>query len=440
MSSILFKRLFEVQLLHDYFLTAADGKSFFDQKKADKAEIIEKKLKHNLYNIKKVFEITPTTESLRKMSEYKLMWSQTALGFLVGTQVKAEKNAGATLYKPCIAFSDDLVLDFSVRPLLPFFDAMTNISLRPPLPFKYYFTNKGKEEFNENMVPNYSSLPISNKVRPHQNGMKYEMGALLDDGGTIKEALQKTDGNTAAHLIAVDDKRYVTDADRILLPHDFTIPLSIDDGITVFNAILEDETATEIKSISKSSPTALASIYLKFRVLDDSDPESDEIPDGFYTLKITAGGGPEVAYPVYLNNNLYNTEGIGVIEIRADEPDSPFSLLDAAGFLKTRISAADEKIPHPIFKIRLDNRKTYWRYVKKGDFTPAEVAATTEHLVHQPEKLISKKPKGLTDTLVPFINGTTKILPHPKVPALRIEGDKIFSEIHINQSNRLLNS
>jgi hypothetical protein len=56
------------------------------------------------------------------------------------------------------------------------------------------------------------------------------------------------------------------------------------------------------------------------------------------------------------------------------------------------------------------------------------------------EKLVSIKPKALTETLVPFISGTILLLPQPNTSSLRVGKEKIYSEIFINPSNRLLNN
>ena len=440
MSSIIFKKLFEVQIFHDYFLTTVDGISFFDKSQAEKAELLTKKLDRNIYNINDLFTIEPVGLTKLRLREYKLIMSKTALGFIVGIEVDVVSQAGEILYKPRLELKNEVNLSFAITSKIPFFNSITNINLSSSLPSIHYFTNKGKEEFNETVGPPYTSLPISNKAGEHQNGLNYEMGALVDFGGTIKEALQYTDGNTPAHWVDIDDKRFVNNSDKILLPSNFNYSLKKDQNITQVDFILEDESNTVIKSISKSSAGALENVFLNFTKVDETDENSDAIPAGKYQLKIKENGGPEVIYQVYLNNDIYDKNIQGVIDIRLDELNSPFSLFDAGGFLKTKIDAANQKVSHPIFEIRFKNRRTYWRYNKEGDFSAAEVAATATHLNHQSEKLISKKPKALTETLVPFINGTSLMLPHPRMPSIKVENGNIFSEIFINQSNRLLNN
>lgn len=440
MGSTIFKRLFEVQIVHDYYLTTADGTSFFDRNQEEKKDIISKKLLNRIYDVKSLFVIEPNDSTKKNLDTYKLIWAKTALGFIVGTEVSVENQAGEIVYKPRFELKPELHFTFSIQPQASFFNGMTNISLRPSIPSIYYFTNKNKEVFNEPTLPAYISTPISNKVAAVQDGKIYEMGALAELSGSVQEAIQYTDGTDPNHWQAIDDKRFVSDADRMLLPNKFEYKLKKSQNITQINFVLLDQSDTEIKTISKTATEAFENIKVDLTKVEDNDIDSDTIPSGYYTLKIQENAGPELLYPIYLNTEIYDKYNLGVVDIRLDEEDSPYSLLDANGFLKTRISAANQKISHPVFEIRFKNRKTYWRYNKEGDFSPAEIAGTAAHLQHSTERLVSIKPKALTAALVPFQDGGSLLLPYPAIPSIKLENDKIFSEIFINPSNRLLNN
>lgn len=435
MSSIIFKRLFEIQILHDYFLTTDEGISFFDMGKEDKKGLIAKKLTRGIYNINDFFEIEPLNNTETRISEYKLIVKNTALGILVGVEVDVESNAGEPVYKPRFEMDKNINLTFSIKPKIPFFKSITNINLRSKLPSIYYFTNKGKEKFEVATNPSFGTLPISRKALPHQNGKMYEMGAVVDFSGEIREALQYTDGSDANHWEIIEDRRIVSNADKILLPSKFNYTLAKEQNITQVEFILKDESDNEVKKINESGIEALGNIYLDFT----KDEALEKISSGFYTLTIKENAGPEVAYEVYLNSEMYDRNYFGIIDIRFDELNSPYSLLDGDGFLNRVI---DETIPerlHRVYELRFKNRKTYWRYNKEGDFTVDEKNGTSSHLAPDPSGyLISNDPKALTETLVPFLNGASLVLPTPKISSIKIEGEKIFSEIYINQSNRLL--
>ena len=361
----------------------------------------------------------------------------TSIGFIIGVEVSVENVAGETVYKPSRTLPQDLKLDFLMEAINPVFQALSNLSLRSKLPSTYYFTNKDKEVLTDGTPALNPWLPLSRKVRSHQNGIQYEMGALADFGGNIKRAIQYTDGSDPSHWQNETDKRLVSEADKTLLPKLIKYP--VQSGINVLKAVLEDGSGI-IKSINKSVNSNTSHLDLNFSVVDETSTSAQRIDKGSYALKITENSNPEIEYQVYLDDDLYNKYLFGTINIDLSETGSPFSLLDTNGFIQTRIDATDSKISHPIFELRFANRMTYWRYQKKNGFSASDITATAPHLKEEGDKLVSLKPKGLTETLVPFFNGTPKILPPPEIPSIKVENDRIFSEIFINQSNRLLNN
>ncbi|MDT7828253.1 hypothetical protein RQM65_06220 [Pricia sp. S334] len=442
MSEMHFKKLAEVQILHDYFLTTGDGTSFFERNKAGKEPVLVEKLAYGNYDIHGVLDIRPLEQTNSTMNEYRMILSRTPLGFVLGMEVTAEDQAGDTVFRPRRDVPDTVSLSFSMRTRMPFFRSITNLGFRSALPAIHYLTNKGRAELDEAVFPTYKSLQLTDKLRPHQPGMQYEMGALVDFGGTLREALQQTDGSEPAHWEDIKHRRYVSGADRTLLPHEFDYTIKKEDAVLDIAFVLEDAGGTPVKSISKSATEPLENLSLNFSTVGE-EADSEGIPSGGYVLKVTANAGPELAYAVHLDDTLYDKTQWGVIDLRFDEPDSPYSLLDGDGLLKTRMTSADVLEPHPVFEVRFKNRRAYWRYNRDTPFTAVEVADTSAHLAPETaanERLVSLAPKALTETLVPFMNGAELMLPHPEISGLRVENDKIYSEVFLGLSNRLLDS
>ncbi len=177
---------------------------------------------------------------------------------------------------------------------------MTNLSLTEKIPALYYFTNRDKVVLDEGMVPNYTSLPITNKIESHQNGTIHEMGAIIDFGGTAREAIQKTDGTINAHWEDIDDKRFVTNTDRILMPHNFSYTFKEAEGVTQVKFVLEDAGSIALKTITKTATDILTEVPLNFTKVDENDEASDTIIDGHYTLKVKVGTGPEHVPDIFL--------------------------------------------------------------------------------------------------------------------------------------------
>ena len=161
---------------------------FFEKSKVAKEALIKSKLNHSMYNVSDFIEIEPTETTQKSLSEYKLIYKKTSLGFVIGVQVREELKLGATLYKPRFTLPETLSLTFSINTVASHFLSMTNIGMRPTLPTIYYFTNKGKQEFTETGPgPNYKSLPIAEVAEKHKDGMNHEMGTLLKFGTNLRE-------------------------------------------------------------------------------------------------------------------------------------------------------------------------------------------------------------------------------------------------------------
>ena len=438
MSSIVFKKLFEVRILHDYFLTTEDGTSFFERNNDQKADLITKKLLYNIYDARDLFEIEPLESTKTRIKEYRLIVKNTNLGFLVGVEVHVENKMGEMVYRPRLEMDSFINLAFSIKSRVPFFKSFTNTTLKAKLPSIYYFTNKDKEAFND---IDHTSLPLSNKVHTHQDGNTYEMGALANFDGEVREALQDTDGNDPGHWQKIEDWRFVSDADRMLLPNTFTYRLSKEENVTQIEFTLKDESNNEIKKISKNGDEILGNINLNFA----KDDTLKSIESGFYTLSIKKNTGAEVLHKVYLNAEIYDKNYLGIIDIRLDEINSAYSLFDADGFLTRSIDPITQKKSHLIFELRFKNRRTYWRYNKESDFTNDEKNTTNQFLNEfSSVALVSDLPKALTKILIPFRKAVPPnppqelMLPPPKLTSIRVEKNKIFSEIYINQSNRLI--
>ncbi|TPN83957.1 hypothetical protein [Aquimarina algicola] len=438
-NSIIFKRLFEIRVFHDYYLITGDGTSFYDRNQSDKENILSKKLLNRSYDVSNILSIEPDTVTKENLRRNKLVFAKTALGFIVGIEVIPENLSGEVRYKPRFELNTDLHVSFNIRPVVTLFNSITNIGLKSILPSIYYFTNKGKTEFvNATQTP-HTSYPLSNTILQFQQGRNYEMGALANFGGITKEALQNTNSNQADHWEDTDDKRFVNQADKILLPHVFKYQIQEPQNDTQLEFQLLDSGNSTVKTLQKTITTTTRDVVLDFEK-ETNNSTAALIPNGFYTLKITGDSGLELIYPLYLNSSLYDRNQLGVIDIRLDEQNSPFSLLDTNGFLKAKINANGDKVSHPVFELRFTNRKTYWRYNKEVAFNASEITATSAFLQHNGKRLTSIKPKGLTSTLVPFKNGNSLLLPPPQQTAIKVEQEKIYSDIFINPSNRLLNS
>ncbi len=98
MGKIVFKRLAEVQILHDYFLTMADGTSFFEKNKSEKEKFLDQRINQGLYSAGSIFKIAPITAE--RLRDNKILFAETASGFILGVEVDEVIDAGELRFKP----------------------------------------------------------------------------------------------------------------------------------------------------------------------------------------------------------------------------------------------------------------------------------------------------------------------------------------------------
>ena len=124
MGKTIYKKLLEVKILHDYYLTKAYNLastiSFFNRTSPVQKAIIEKAIALNQYKIGQYFEISPIDETEKIFQQYKIRWIPTALGFFLGIEVKEKNtdlgaNAALTTYQPFFKLPNTLHVQFIIN-------------------------------------------------------------------------------------------------------------------------------------------------------------------------------------------------------------------------------------------------------------------------------------------------------------------------------------
>ena len=115
--SIKYKPLFEVKILHHFFLDKGDT-NFFSMSEEEQ----EKQLTD--FDLNSTLKIIPSTETNRKLAGYKLAFNPTTHGFIVYTSVSAESDI-----KPFISLDDTLELTFLLKLVDYTFFNYTNLDI-----------------------------------------------------------------------------------------------------------------------------------------------------------------------------------------------------------------------------------------------------------------------------------------------------------------------
>lgn len=433
MSTIHYKRLFEVRILHDYYLSEADLTSFYALNDSEKADFLNASIARDEYDVRNYLEIIPSASTRTVFHNFNFRMATIPSGFMVGVKVKPRLNeAGEEEYLPTtLTPADALRLGFHLRIKDPGFNTYTNLKIRRPAPASYFFSNTNAEGLK--VFPSLS-LPAAD----FRAGNTYEPGEMAMIGGILKEALEETTSNNAAAWRAVDGDGLANEQDRILLPKLF--PYTLSEATDTSEFTLKEHDGTEVKKIPFNTAGNTQTFYLDFRqtaVAPGDVPE--DIDEGHYLLEISTDSSTETVQ-VYLSEELYRRTDAGALVVETDVTDSDFRVLNEDGTLITRKKTDGTFVPHPVFEIRFKRRSTYWRYRSDSGDSLKVTSDSTPFLDEESSYLVTKDMRPLTyyptffeDPALPVI-----FLPNPGSGSIKKENKRFFSDLYVSPIKGLI--
>jgi hypothetical protein len=387
---ISYSRLAVINILHNYYLDK-EGSAYYSLSQSDKDIRLTDLLMDNRYGLMDDILIKPTAETEKVLKGQKIVFRQMSTGIVLGIA-----SSGT---KPVIPIHPQLRLQFSIQLKHAALISRSNLKINPVFPACYYFTN-------DSTIPNKTFPSLSAKIENIVEGRIYEMGEWAVVAGNVAQAVTRS--STAANgWVNTDDVHSISEYDRILLPNNFTYTFDVS-GIKKADFSLM-KGAAEIKKISFKGTVDLTAVTLDF-------PKDA----GIYTLKVTGTNNYKRSYTIYINNELYQNDTWGVLDLVLNTTDAAFQLVDNNSVIKS-----------PVFELRFTSRSTYWKYyLQKGD-TPAPDANWNDVLPlpsGMKKVIISKQPFQLMQSFRK-VNYAAVSLPNPDGEQLSRQGDLICSEI-----------
>jgi hypothetical protein len=214
MTTVDYKILFEVRILHDYYLFGLDPlgkkddieKSFFAMSTAAQAGRLQELLRRGRYDIRQDLDFVLGSNDITTFSDLRLKMTKTATGFYVGMEVKSiMPNGGSARFRPAISPSDDTTLTFGMALSSPSFSAISNLRMDRDSRNIYYFTNNGRHD----------GMSLSRPISRLTTGQEYRMGDLALVGQVLRQAVEDNAG-TAGPWEPVAGNGFVNQADRSL--------------------------------------------------------------------------------------------------------------------------------------------------------------------------------------------------------------------------------
>ncbi|TVQ07110.1 MAG: hypothetical protein EA361_18800 [Bacteroidetes bacterium] len=394
-----YAKLFEVKILHHFFLNK--GLDNFAQLPAEEREEILRK-----YDTRQIFQISPTSETLKALNGHKYIFRTTAEGIWVGLQVERNNDA----LTPHIIPADDLQLTFMISLKDSGFMNYTALPLNNDPGKAYLFKNTLQDA--PKSFPNLTAVPPV-----HEPGKTYFPGDMLSDNTTVVNTLytvlQKTDTNpgTLPWWLAESG--------------DAQTPLYYANANDLFPVV------KDILSYRVTEQDLEPSITLTNAQGEELDFPHTYLPGTYRTAQIDLTQFPGGIYNAHFHSaNPAYDENIkfflikqqelpfGIIHINAKSDTAAFDLLDNEGNLRS-----------PVFEIRFRNRMTHWRYAGKKfnlqSFTGSPLPLTRYGFINNVtvKGIDGQDVEGLPNA------GQTPI----KTEAFTHEDEtRFYSEIHIN--------
>lgn len=405
--SLLYKPLFEVKLLHEYFITDSEGNTPFDDPDPESRMLfLEKAFASGRQSIDKYLYAALPEKIRDNTNNIKLIPSYS--GFKVFIQVKKKVlTDGREVYEPFLPLP--WISTFSIQLLYRDIglDQYTNGRTGRPTPSLYFF-------WNGNVAGDKSYPYINNPVPPRSWSQPYEQGELALIGTGAEEFYKDLNGADAWR--PVTGSHFANESDRVLLPLRFTYKFSNSDTVTKAAFVLKDSKGNELKKIDHVAAGPNSSLSLDFSDVAATLKANGPVEDQLYSLEVTGDGGYLYNSKVIFSNELYDKNVWGVVHISLSSVDKDYNLLDDDGYLVAYKDKDGIKFNPRTFEIPIKSRLGYWRYKNDHGYELDLVPELTGYLFKTRGLLQSKSPRAVANTyflLSSDLAVEKKYLPNP---------------------------
>lgn len=475
---ITYKRLFEVEIFHDYFLYQEEC-PYYALKEKNRTILFDK------YDLRQIFEIKPTPFSQRIMQGQSMVFKATSRGFMVGIKVDSTGNA------PAIDIAKFFKLSFLIKVRNRFFPNFSSLRLRGNPEMRYYFSNLSQNDQEGNAL-------LSLKIEDYETSHSYSVGDLVidpDQENRLLEALRdqpESPGsgdwaeivpdteNESCEAVAFDAAVAYSKGDLVLNdfklyealkdnPGDLSDPeewvlipyqqyIGYQDQLnfrpSAFNVELPAPGFPEITiqllryegEGEGGAPPSETVIYSRTEEVEETGDllqtiitRFQGVEPGRYRLRVlfqsTEIETPQSG-PFYLDVDRGLQEAFGMIEVIHQKDLEAFRILENDGSLRQEKG----KTKYPIFQLRIKNRQTKWRYIFNSELATLE-GKEGEAIFDQENKnsYVTKSHKPLTNGRLPFESryekeGTGILVPlNLPSPAVELVKPQLIQDPDTNQ-------
>ena len=433
----IYKILFEVKVLHEYYLTNPKGDNIFDlDNQADRLNFLLDRLDKDALTVGNDirFELPAALEQLFKDHHLRLLSSYS--GCKVGIEVTASQLPdGTTVYTPKIPLPADFPISILISVRNPVFHTITNTRISSPLPAAYYFSN-------ESVMGALNFPALSSKVADYTAGYAYEQGETATFAPNSVKSYY-TEYNAVTH--AYDDKwltlhgtDYVNENDRCLLPLRFNYLFPTGTNVTQATFTLKNNGGTVVNSFQSQNPAGLQAVAINYADLSLQTITQAAGNNIKYLLEVNGDNGYARQHTLVFTDWPQTGMGNwGMLHMKPRVTNAAFNLLDDQGYLITRRPPVGNINDPPLMELRIRSRLTYWRYTNSQRLKFDSTNYPDELLNYQDGVLISKSPRRTTYRATYFQkpDNSYYFLPNPEsYGSLRSENQQLFTDIMLPAS------
>jgi len=448
MLDIIYKKLFEVQLLHEYYLTKTDETTVFDDLN-NKDVFLNDNFTNGVPNAGDdlLYLLPPAIQEV--FNNFHLRLVPSYAGFSVMTKVTENVLSDGTIaYKPLVQMPATANLLVQLSPKNNLLVTVTNKRIDKNIPAVYYFTNED--------IPSAKTFPVLSAGIPvFDSSYAYEQGELYTDSSG-KLCLFYMNGS-AKDFLPVTGDGYANTSDELLVPLQFNYRFNGTDNVTKANFELIDHTGKTVRSYEFVSELPLKKQLINFSnnqnpaIVDPPDDAIASLPlsgvsaETVYSLSVTINDTATVVQKlIFFDDDDILTGCWGIVNIKPQVTNTEYNLYDANGLIlyrkKTDGTVAN---PAPVFEVRVKSRATFWRYINdrngilKDDISPSFLQRDgTNNLASLVPRNASALPRMFTIKNSSGNITKQQFLPNPETDGqITIEGQKIYTDIPVPQSS-----
>ena len=361
---LLYKILFEVKILHEYYLTNPDQTSVFqDPKQADRLAWLSNRFAKEQPVLSEDVQFQLPSCMARLFKNQKMILLNSYSGFQVAIQVnEVPQSGGSVAYAPAVPLPADCNMVILMKQQVGQFGLLTNGRMQRPVPSLYYFSN-------EKLTSAKTAPVLSTAISAQSSSYTYEQGELSDNGSAICSCYYT---GTTPNFPPVAGTGFANENDRIIVGPEFEYTFAASDGVTTAQFTLKDAGGNTIRTLPAIGQGLLDAVELDFSdLLYASPPGLVTLPKAkasdtlLYTLEVTGNNGYASTLSLIFYDNPAELRSVwALIQIQASVSNPEFNLLDTNGYLIQPILPPPDAAAstYPIFEIRCKSRYTFWRY------------------------------------------------------------------------------